>query len=120
MMFTDLVMIAASIGQSIPVTIYKFSDPLKWECSALNFRHLPKTSNRRENLSFIAKDTVVSSLPSPLYEDVTDPAFKLSNLYRINGMTKTFRVGLNAFDIVDNGQTVKYEQTCKHKDRRSR
>ena len=62
-------------------------------------------------ITTLPSDPVAASLPSPLYEDVTDPAFKLSNLYRINGMTKTFRVGLNAFDIVDNGQTVKLNST---------
>ena len=51
--------------------------------------------------------TVAAKLPSPLYENVTDPAFKLGNLYRINGMSKFFRIGLNAFEITDNGQTVK-------------
>ena len=59
-------------------------------------------------------DTVYSGT-SPLYEDVKDPAYGLGNLYGLTGMTETFRVGLNAFEVVDNGQTVNLNSRVKAK-----
>ena len=59
-------------------------------------------------------DTIYSGV-SPLYEDVKDPAYGLGNLYGLTGMTETFRVGLNAFEVVDNGQTVNLNSRVKAK-----
>jgi pimeloyl-ACP methyl ester carboxylesterase len=47
------------------------------------------------------------SLPSPLYEDVNDPNYGSEAFKNRKDITPTFRVGLNAFDVVDNGQTVR-------------
>jgi len=52
-------------------------------------------------------DAIYSGI-SPLYEDVNEPNYKPDK-----GVTPTFRVGLNAFDVVDNGQTVKLNSQVK-------
>jgi uncharacterized protein YecT (DUF1311 family)/pimeloyl-ACP methyl ester carboxylesterase len=57
-------------------------------------------------------DAIYSGL-SPLYEDVKDPAYG-SEIFKSNReVTPTFRVGLNAFDITDNGATVKLNSKVK-------
>jgi len=42
-------------GKAFPPPSINSQIPSNWECSALNLQHLPKTPNRRENLSVIAK-----------------------------------------------------------------